>query len=59
MKVGGEEEFRKTQKRDKIKNTYCQVHNIPLLRLPYTLSTEEIKRELYEYYLSLTTAGCA
>ena len=56
---GGEEGFRKTQKRDKIKNTYCQVHNIPLLRLPYTLSTEEIKRELYEYYLSLTTAGCA
>lgn len=56
---GGEDGFNKTKKRDQIKNTYCQTHNIPLLRLPYILSMEEIKYKLYKYYLSLTTAGCA
>lgn len=56
---GGEEGFKKTQERDKVKNTYCKIHNIPLLRLPYTLATDEIKNKIYEYYLSLTTAGCA
>ena len=56
---GGEDGFRKTQERDKIKNAYCKSHNIPLLRLPYTLSINEIKTKIYEYYLSLTTAGCA
>lgn len=56
---GGEEGFEKTKKRDEIKNTYCKLNNIPLLRLPYTLSIEEIKIKLYEYYESLTTAGCA
>lgn len=56
---GGIDGFQQTQKRDKIKNTYCTSHNIPLLRLPYTLSTDEIKIKIYEYYLSLTTAGCA
>lgn len=55
---GGKDGFMKTQKRDKIKNEYCKVHNIPLLRLPYTLSIEEIKIKVHEYYLSLTTAGC-
>ena len=56
---GGEDGFRQTQARDMIKNTYCQTHNIPLLRLPYTLSANIIKNTIYEYYLSLTTAGCA
>lgn len=56
---GGESGFKKTQERDEIKNTYCETHNIPLLRLPYILSTDEIKSKIYEYYLSLTTAGCA
>lgn len=56
---GGKDGFEKTKERDRIKNTYCKSHNIPLLRLPYTLSTDEIKTEIYEYYLSLTTAGCA
>lgn len=56
---GGKDGFEKTKKRDEIKNTYCKTHNIPLLRLPYTLSLDDIKKELYEYYLSLTTAGCA
>lgn len=56
---GGEEGFIKTKQRDKIKNTYCQLNNISLLRLPYTLSLDEIKNKIHEYYLSLTTAGCA
>ena len=56
---GGQEGFEKTKKRDEIKNTYCNIHHIPLLRIPYTLSMQEIKEKLYEYYLSLTTAGCA
>ena len=56
---GGQEGFEKTKKRDEIKNAYCATHNIPLLRIPYTLSFDNIKKELYEYYLSLTTAGCA
>lgn len=55
---GGEKCFIETQKRDDIKNTYCKIHNIPLIRLPYTLSTNDIKNKIYEYYLSLTTAGC-
>ena len=56
---GGEEEFRKTQKRDSIKNAYCKLHNIPLLRIPYMLSLDDIKQQIYEYYLSLTTAGAS
>lgn len=56
---GGQEGFEEIKKRDIIKNAYCKSKNIPLLRLPYTLSTEEIKQQIYEYYLSVTTAGCA
>lgn len=54
---GGVEKFEKQQRRDKIKNAYCKLHNIPLIRLPYTLSNEEIKQKIYEYHLSVTTAG--
>lgn len=56
---GGQKGFEEIKKRDTIKNMYCKSNNIPLLRLPYTLSTEEIKQQIYEYYLSVTTAGCA
>ena len=56
---GGEDGFIQTKHRDQIKNTYCKLHDIPLLRVPYTLSTKQIKSQVYEYYLSLTTAGCA
>lgn len=56
---GGEDGFKESKERDQIKDIYCKLHNIPLLRLPYTLSTDEIKTKIYEYYLSLTTAGCA
>ena len=33
---GGKEALLETQKRDKIKNDYCNSHNIPLIRIPYT-----------------------
>lgn len=56
---GGQAGFERTKIRDEIKNLYCATHKIPLLRLPYTLSLDDIKYKLYEYYLSLTTAGCA
>jgi len=56
---GGIEGFKDRQKRDAIKNNYCEKYNIPLLRIPYTFSTEEIKKTIYEYHLSVTTAGCA
>ena len=55
---GGTNGFEQTKMRDEIKNTYCAIKNIPLLRIPYTLSFDDIKTQIYEYYLSLTTAGC-
>lgn len=56
---GGSKGFEETKIRDGIKNEFCQEYDIPLLRFPYTLSTEEIKQQIYEYHLSVTTAGCA
>ena len=56
---GGEKGFEETKIRDNLKNTYCQDNNITLLRFPYTLSSDEIKQKIYEYHLSVTTAGCA
>ncbi|QHJ85117.1 MAG: hypothetical protein [Bacteriophage sp.] len=43
---GGEKTFHMSQHRDHIKNHYCQEHDIPLLRLNYTMSPEEIKKEI-------------
>lgn len=40
---GGESGFIKTIERDRVKNEYCSRHNINLVRLPYTLSDDEIK----------------
>lgn len=56
---GGKQGFKNTVTRDVIKQEYCDTHHIPLLILPYTLANEEIKQKIYEYHLSLTTAGCA
>ena len=55
---GGIEGFNKQKQRDIIKDNYCKLNNILLLRLPFTLSNEEIKQKIYEYHLSVTTAGC-
>lgn len=32
---GGLEGFKEIQERDRIKNDYCKIHNIPLLRIRY------------------------
>ena len=40
---GGEDALRKTQIRDRIKDEYCASHNIPMTRLPYTMSYEAIR----------------
>ena len=56
---GGDVKLKYTKNNDEIKNNYCKKYNIPILRIPYTMSIEEIKNVIYEYYLSVTTAGCA
>ena len=46
---GGEEKFRTTVENDNIKNEYCKTHNIKILRLPYTLSKEEIISQINSF----------
>lgn len=36
------ENVQKTQERDKIKNQYCFSHNIPIIRIPYTVPLRDI-----------------
>lgn len=43
---GGQEGFEQSKKRDQIKNEYCKSNNIPLLRLPYTLTKDEIEEKI-------------
>ena len=43
---GGEEKFNTTQQNDCIKNNYCAMNKITLLRLPYTYTEEDIKNEI-------------
>lgn len=43
---GGDEKFFKTQQNDNIKNKFCEANNITLLRLPYTLSMDEIDEQI-------------
>lgn len=38
---GGDEQFKKQQKHDEIKNEYCKNNNIKLLRIPYFKNVEE------------------
>lgn len=40
---GGEEAFKENKMRDEIKNDYCRKNNIPMTRLPYTMSFEEVE----------------
>jgi len=41
INFGGEEQLKKTQQNDKIKNKYCKENNIKLLRIKYTENIEE------------------
>ena len=56
---GGEKAYCEIINRDNIKNEYCNRNNIKLLRLPYTLSNDEIKQRIYNVLESVTTAGVA
>lgn len=50
---GGEESFIKTRIRDKKKDDYCKKHNIPMLRLNYKMSDDEIISKLKENYIDI------
>jgi hypothetical protein len=43
---GGEKEFEKTKIRDEIKNLFCKINNIKLLRVPYYWSDGQIFNEI-------------
>ena len=43
---GGEDKFKITQQNDYIKDSYCKINNITLLRLPYTYTEEDIRNEI-------------
>lgn len=47
-------DLKEVQHRDSIKNEYCLKNNIPLLRLPYTLTEEEIKDKILNALKSTT-----
>ena len=40
---GGEKHYKRRVCNDNIKNEYCKAYNIKLIRLPHTLTTEQIK----------------
>lgn len=47
---GGVEQFKKQQFRDSIKNTYCNDHDINLVRIPYTvISFSKVKQIISAY----------
>ena len=54
---GGDKALHGTIVRDKIKDDYCKTHNLPLLRINYNQSCDEIKQNISEYIESLTTTG--
>lgn len=57
-KTKNEEEFRKTQERDKIKNKYCKDNNINLLRIPYW-ETKNIETIINNHLQRLSEKGLA
>ena len=46
---GGEKLFKELQLKDKLKNKYCVLNNIPLLRLSYKDSDDSIKSKILEF----------
>ena len=51
---GGDIEFQKRKAHDNYKTQYCISHNITLLRLPYTLTDDELVNQI-DNYLSVET----
>lgn len=50
---GGVETYLTGLKHDEIKNSYARLKNIPLLRIPYTLSIEEVEEDVTNFTESL------
>lgn len=50
---GGEKAFEEMKIRDKKKDDYCKKHNIPMLRLNYQMSDDEIISKLEENYINI------
>ena len=48
---GGEEQFKKLQENDKVKNEYAKRHNLPLIRIPYTEENITLELLLSDKYL--------
>lgn len=46
---GGLENFKKQQIRDNIKKEYCLNNNIPLLKIPYSISDKKVKEEVLNF----------
>ena len=48
---GGEEAFKRLQLNDQTKNEYAKAHNLPLVRIPYTVKTITLNMLLGNMYL--------
>lgn len=49
---GGEEGLKIRQQNDKIKNEYAKLHNLPLVRIPYTIKEITLEMLLEDEYLT-------
>ena len=53
---GGIVEFKERKQNDEIKNNYCKINNIPLIRIPYTtlktLQLEDLLLETTQYLIN-------
>ena len=53
---GGITEFKERKQNDEIKNNYCKINNIPLIRIPYTalktLQLEDLLLETTQYLIN-------
>lgn len=50
---GGAKKFAKQQKNDKIKTDFCKSEKIPLLRVKYTLSKEQVAKKVMAFVTSI------
>jgi hypothetical protein len=47
---GGEKKLKYTQRNDKIKQSFCQQHNLPLLILDYTQSDSQMQECMEKFF---------
>lgn len=43
--------FNATKRHDKIKDDFCQINNIPLLRIPYTFFDDNTYKQLFQNFI--------